>query len=66
MRIADLGWRIEKRKTIDFILRLQEAGVQVTLSRYRGMIHAFVRMTARLDKAKEALDEIAGTLRGVF
>ena len=46
--------------------RLQEAGVNVTLSRYPGMIHAFVRMTARLDKAKEALDEIAGTLRGVL
>ena len=46
--------------------RLQEAGVEVTLSRYPGMIHAFVRMTARLDKAKEALNEIAGTLRGVL
>ena len=46
--------------------RLQEAGVKVKLSRYPGMIHAFVRMTARLDKAKEALDEIAGTLRGVL
>jgi acetyl esterase/lipase len=40
--------------------------VNVKLSRYPGMIHAFVRMTARLDKAKEALDEIAGTLRGVL
>jgi acetyl esterase len=46
--------------------RLQEAGVKVTLSRYRGMIHAFIRMTARLDQAKIALDEIAGMLRGVL
>ena len=46
--------------------RLQEAGVKVALSRYPGMIHAFVRMTARLDKAREAVDEIAGTVRGVF
>ena len=46
--------------------RLQEAGVKVVLSRYPGMTHAFIRMTAHLDKAKEALDEIAGTLRGVF
>ena len=46
--------------------RLQEAGVKVTLSRYSGMIHAFIRMTARLDKAKEALDEVADTLRSVL
>jgi acetyl esterase len=46
--------------------RLQEAGVEVTLSRYPGMIHGFIRMTAQLDNAKEAVDEIAGRLRGVF
>ena len=46
--------------------RLQDAGVNVTLSRYPGMIHAFIRMTARLDKANAALDEIAGTLNNVF
>jgi acetyl esterase len=46
--------------------RLREAGVQVTLSRYPGMIHAFLRMTAVLDQAHEALDEIAGTLRRVL
>ena len=46
--------------------RLQEAGVKVTLSRHPGMIHGFIRMNARLDKAKEALDEVAGRLRGVF
>jgi acetyl esterase len=46
--------------------RLQEAGVKVTLSRYPGMIHAFIRMSPRLEKAKEAIDEIAGTLRGAL
>jgi len=46
--------------------RLEEAGVKVTLLRYPGMIHGFIRMTARLDKAKEALDEIAGSLREVL
>ena len=46
--------------------RLQEAGVSVSLSRYQGMIHGFIRMTARVDKAKEALNEIAGTLRKVL
>ena len=46
--------------------RLQEAGVNVTLSRYPGMIHAFIRMTARLDKANTALDEVSGMLRRVL
>ncbi|CAB1076308.1 Esterase/lipase [Olavius algarvensis Delta 1 endosymbiont] len=46
--------------------RLQEAGVNVTLSRYPGMIHAFIRMTAVLDKANEALGEVAGMLKVAF
>jgi len=46
--------------------KLQEAGVKVTLTRYPGVIHAFIRMTAQLDKANEALGEVAGTLRGVL
>ena len=45
--------------------RLQKAGVKVTLSRYAGMIHAFIRMTSRLDKANEALYEISGRLREI-
>ena len=46
--------------------RLQDAGVNVMLSHYPGMIHAFIRMTARLDMANQALDEIADTLDTVF
>lgn len=46
--------------------KLQGAGVEVTLSRYPGMIHGFIRMTAQLDHAKEAVDEIAGSLRKVL
>ena len=46
--------------------KLQKAGVKVTLTRYSGMIHAFIRMTAQLDKANEALGEVSGTLRDVF
>ena len=46
--------------------RLLEAGVKVTLSRYPGMIHGFIRMTAQLDNAKEAVDEIAGRLREIL
>jgi acetyl esterase len=46
--------------------KLQEAGINVTLSRYPGMIHGFIRMTAVLDKANDALDQVAGTLREVL
>lgn len=46
--------------------KLREAGVNVTLSRYAGMIHGFIRMTALLDKANQALDEVAGMLKRVL
>jgi acetyl esterase len=46
--------------------RLQDAGVDVRLSHYPGMIHAFIRMTARLNMANQALNEIAGTLNDAF
>ena len=43
--------------------RLREAGVNVKLTCYDGMIHGFFRMTSRLDKARQALDELAAALR---
>ena len=43
--------------------RLQEAGIQVTLTRYDGMIHGFMRMTSRLDKGRQALNDVAETLQ---
>ncbi|HYB42921.1 MAG TPA: alpha/beta hydrolase [Candidatus Methylomirabilis sp.] len=43
--------------------RLRDAGVPVTLTRYEGMFHGFFRMTRLLDKARAALDEVAGSLR---
>jgi len=46
--------------------RMQAAGVKVAMLRYDGMIHGFLRMSARLDKAKAALDEIADVLRDVL
>jgi acetyl esterase len=49
-----------------YAARLRDAGVPVTLTRYTGMIHGFVRMTRILDKARTALDEIAGSLQKAF
>ena len=47
--------------------RLRDAGaVPVTLTRYDGMFHGFVRMTRILDKARTALDEIASSLQKAF
>ena len=43
--------------------RLQEAGIRVKLTRYNGMIHGFMRMTSRLDKARLALYEVAENLK---
>lgn len=43
--------------------RLQEAGGHVKLTRYDGMIHGFFRMTSRLDKARQALNEVAAALK---
>jgi len=43
--------------------RLRDAGVPVTLTRYQGMIHAFFRKTEIFDKARTAVDEVAGALR---
>ncbi len=43
--------------------RLREAGVAVTLSRYEGLIHGFLRMPAVIDRARDALDEVAAALR---
>jgi acetyl esterase len=49
-----------------YAARLRDAGVPVTITRYAGMFHGFVRMTRILDKARTALDEIAGSLQKAF
>jgi acetyl esterase len=43
--------------------RLEEAGVPTRLIRYDGLIHGFLRRTQLFDRARVALDEIAGLLR---
>ena len=50
----------------DYARRLEEAGVPVTLTRYDGMIHAFIRRTDIFDQAQAAQREVCRTLREVF
>jgi acetyl esterase len=46
--------------------RLHREGVPVTLSRYEGQIHGFVRMPAVIDRAWQAIDELAAALRSAL
>ena len=49
-----------------YAARLRDAGVPVTLTRYDGMIHAFIRRTAIFDKARTAMQEVADALKQAF
>jgi acetyl esterase len=51
---------------IAYARRLEEAGVPVRLSNYRGMIHGFLRRYNFLDQGRHALDEVAEVLRAAF
>jgi len=46
--------------------RLKQAGVPVTYTCYRGMIHAFFSLAAVVDRARDAVDEITAALRSAF
>ena len=45
--------------------RLRAAGVPVTLKRYDGLIHGFARRTNVLDRARDALQDVADALAAV-
>jgi len=46
--------------------RLRKAGVDVRTSRYPGMFHGFLSMTAQLDTAREAVAEAGAALRAAL
>jgi acetyl esterase len=45
---------------------LRRAGVPVTMHRYDGLIHAFMRRVAIFDAAKEAIAEMGQALRAAI
>ena len=46
--------------------RLQEAGVDTTISRYDGMIHGFFGMVGIMDKSAQVMEEATAALRAAF
>jgi acetyl esterase len=49
-----------------YVGRLQEAGNQVTVMRYNGMIHGFFSMGAVVDQGKQAIEDVAAGLHFAF
>ena len=49
-----------------YAVRLKEAGVSVTQTRYDGMPHPFIRRTAVFDQAKVALKQVTDSLKRAF
>ena len=45
---------------------MRNAGIHVTLHRYEGMIHAFVRRTAQFEAARSAIREIGAQLKAAL
>ena len=43
--------------------KLESAGIPANLSRYEGVIHGFFRMTSRLEKARQALEEVSMAIK---
>jgi acetyl esterase len=49
-----------------YACRLDAAGVPVTPRCYDGQTHGFIRMPAMIDRAHDAIDEVAATLRSTM
>lgn len=46
-----------------YAARLRQAGVPVALTRYDGLIHAFINRTQRFSKARQAMADVVAALR---
>jgi acetyl esterase len=60
--VASAGLDPLRDESEAYARRLEEAGVPTTLVRYDGMIHGFLRMPAIIDRAADALDDLAAVL----
>jgi acetyl esterase len=49
-----------------YAARLRESGVEVTCTRYDGMIHGFFTMPHLLEQGREAVDQTVAALRAAF
>jgi acetyl esterase len=50
----------------EYARSLRDSGVPVTLNRYEGQIHGFIRMPALIDKARDAIAEISSAIRAAM
>lgn len=50
----------------DYARLLRDSGVPVTLNRYAGQIHGFIRMPALIDRARDAIAEISHAIRAAM
>jgi acetyl esterase len=50
----------------DYAHALRNAGVEVTLLRYEGMIHAFARRVQQFEMARKAIQDIGQRIRAVI
>lgn len=49
-----------------YAMELQQAGVPVVATRYKGMIHGFFQMAGKLDAGKKLINQTAAALRAAF
>jgi acetyl esterase len=50
----------------NYAAKLEAAGVPVTLSEYKGMIHGFLWMSGVLDQSRAVVDELGERVRGLL